>query len=323
MNNLNFIVEGFSALFVLCIHLILFIDDTVRRIHVYRRNNNTCNFTDHMKFIDQRIKEQSEKQTFESLYVKHVELKLKMIERDRCIVQKMIELEEKIKVLINVSEKNTYVALEPFLNDINHTTFFIHEPIDYIQINLSNEVRLTNFDDSFGSKGKNCFFEFFLYDINDNLIDEFDIDFGTGFHSLRQLHCDVDRSNILTKEITSYLNEKLNLSIKDEKNGIYSNKKGNSVFFASPCIKITLHSKICFKKIIISTKDTVIGLSRNPHTGNEAIKPKDFRVELSSWNDDKIRKNIVKQFSVDVKNSNYTCVIYNYVPFKITGNIIS
>ena len=55
MNNLNFVVEGFSALFVLCIHLILFIDDTVRRIHVYRRNNNTCNFTDHMKFIDQRI----------------------------------------------------------------------------------------------------------------------------------------------------------------------------------------------------------------------------------------------------------------------------
>ena len=73
MNCLNFVVEAINVLFVLCIHVNLFIDDTVRQIKVYRRNNNTCIFTDHLKFIDHRIKQQSlhtfqvEKQTFESL----------------------------------------------------------------------------------------------------------------------------------------------------------------------------------------------------------------------------------------------------------------
>ena len=128
----------------------------------------------------------------------------------------------------------------------------------------------------------------------------------------------VDRRNEIRKEITCYISEKINITMKDEKKYIYSNTKGNSVFFASPCFKITLHSKICFKKLIISTKDTVVGVIRCPQTGERDAKPKEFRVELSSWNDEKTGKNIVKKFTVT--DCNYTCVIHNYVPYKLTGN---
>ena len=323
MNCSHIAVEAISAVFVLCIRFVLFIDDTIKRLT--EPNKDTCKFTDHLVLMDRRIREQSslaakiETQTFESLYVKHVELKLKMIERDRNMVQRMVRMEERMKALINASEKNTYVALEPFLNDKCHTTFYIHEPIDYIELDL-NELNLNSFDSWNGAKGKHCFFEFLLYDLDDNQIDEFDIDFGL---------CDIhhysggfDRRDEIRKEVTCYIKEKLNLVIKDEKKCIYSNTKGNTTFFASLC-KITLPSKIYFKKIIINTKDTVCGLLPNHHTGGYVdAKQTNFDVTLSSWNEEKTQKKIVKKFSVDTKDSNYTCIVHNYVPLKTTGNTI-
>ena len=83
---------------------------------------------------------------------------------------------------------------------------------------------------------------------------------------------------------------KLNLLIKDENKCIYSSRKGNNDFFASPHIKITLPSKICFKKIIISTKATVVGILRNHQTGDMDEKPRKYYVTLSSWNEKKHRR---------------------------------
>ena len=229
-----------------------------------------------------------------------------------------------MKALINASEKNTYVALEPFLNDKCHTTFYIHEPIDYIELDYFNMVKLIDFNDYNGGKGKHCFFEFFLYDFNDNLIDEFDIDFDY-INDLSQYHCGYGSDTVdkMTKEITSYIQEKLNLLIKNEKKHIYSNTKGNTTLFASPCVKITLPSKICFKKIIINTKDTVCGRVLNHQTGGYIdAKPTNFYVTLSSWNEEKTQKKIVKKFDVDTKDSDYTCIVHNYVPLKTTGNTI-
>ena len=330
MNYSHIAVEAISAVFVLCIRFVLFIDDTIKRLT--EPNKDTCKFTDHLVLMDRRIREQSslaakiETQTFESLYVKHIELKLKMIERDRNMVQRMLRMEERMKALINASEKNTYVALEPFLNEKCHTTFYIHEPIDYIEINLPEHVKLIFFDEYDGGKGKHCFFEFFLYDFNDNLIDEFDIDFDY-INNLKGYDCGYgsDRVARMTEEITNYIKEKLNLLIKDEKKYIYSNTKGNATFFASPCVKITLPLKICFKKIIISVKDTVCG--RTPDTRRSDgymmdAKPTNFSVTLSSWNEEKTQKKIVKKFYVDTKDSDYTCIVHNYVPLETTGNTI-
>ena len=81
-----------------------------------------------------------------------------------------------------------------------------------------------------------------MYDINDHLIDEFDIDFGLSdipFYS-----GGVDRRCEIENEIINYLKEKQHIPIKSEKKIIYSNTKGNSVFFASPCVKFTMISKI-------------------------------------------------------------------------------
>ena len=133
------------------------------------------------------------------------------------------------------------------------------------------------------------------------------------------MYCCSGSHDRIRKEITNYLKEKLNLSIKDEKKYIYSNTKGNSVFFASPCIKITLSSKSSFKKIIISTKDTVVGLTNFQGQQYIDAKPKECRIELWSWNDEKISKKR-RQFTLNLQESNYTCVIHNYVPLKITGN---
>ena len=208
MNYSHIAVEAISAVFVLCIRFVLFIDDTIKRLT--EPNKDTCKFTDHLVLMDRRIREQSslaakiETQTFESLYVKHVELKLKMIERDRNMVQRMVRMEERMKALIKASEKNTYVALEPFLNEKCHTTFYIHEPIDYIELDI-NGLSLNSFDSWNGAKGKHCFFEFLLYDLDDNQIDEFDIDFGL---------CDIlhysggaYRIDEIRKEFTCYIQE--------------------------------------------------------------------------------------------------------------------
>ena len=321
---MNFVIEMISTVFALCIHLIVFIDDTIKQLR--QPTKITCNFSDHLKLIDQRIKEQSfhtvqaKAQTFESIYVKHIELKQKMMERDRNIIHRMKQIEERMKVLINESEKNTFITLEPFLNDQCHTICYTHEPINYIELNLYG-LNYDSFNDStLGAKGKNCFFEFFLYDINDTMITEFDIDFG--IWDIPHHSGGVYRLDEIRKEITCYINEKLNVTMKDEMKYIYSNTKGNSIFFASPCVKITTPSKMYFKRIIISTKDTVVGLALNPQTSTYMdIKPKDFLVRLGSWNDEKTRYNPVKQYSVKVEDKDYyTCIIHNYAPLKVTGN---
>ena len=254
-----------------------------------------------------------ESQYLESIYVKHVELKLKLIEKERAVARSIMEAEERMKGFINEAERNMYIALEPFLNDTCHTTCYVHEPIDYIEIGLTKDhLNLLNFSVEYtGAIGKNCFFDFFLYDLNDNLVDEFDIDFTLYDFSH---YWDCDRRD----EITSYFKKTLDIPIKDQQKFIFSNKKGNTVLFASPCVKITLHLKICFKRLVISTKDTVVGVIRCPETGERYAKPKEFRVELSSWNDEKTGKNIVKKFTVT--DCDCTCVIYNYVPYKLTGN---
>ena len=135
---MNIVIEMISTVFALCIHLIVFIDDTIKQIR--QPNKITCNFSDHLKLIDRRIQEQSfhtvqiKAQTFESIYVKHIELKQKMMERDRNVVHRMKQIEERMKVLINESEKNTFRTLEPFLNDQCHITCYILEPIDYLEL---------------------------------------------------------------------------------------------------------------------------------------------------------------------------------------------
>ena len=112
MNSSCIAVEAISAVFVRCIQFILFIDNIIKQLK--EPNKNTCNFRDHLVLIDKRIREQSSQtQIFEYLYVKHVEFKLKLIERDRNIVQRMIIMEERMKELINASEKNTYITREP------------------------------------------------------------------------------------------------------------------------------------------------------------------------------------------------------------------
>ena len=309
MECIHHIIETIVTVFVVCIYLILFIDHAITEI----RDNKQCNITEHMtlidRLIDRRIQQQSHKSLSQSIYVKHVELKLKMMERDRNMIQRMIQIEEKMKQWIRESEKNTFTTLEPFLNDNIHTTCYVYEPIDYIEINLSNdELRLLDFDSYMGAKGKHCFFEFFLYDFNDNLIDDFDIDFDYANYLLQQQNGYYDER---IKEIANYLKEKLNLTIKDDKKFIYSNTKSNSIFFASPCIKITLSSKISFKKIIISTKDTVVGFIDDCSYSRRDAKPKKCRIELCSWNDEKTKKNIIKKFSLNLQESNYTCIIHN------------
>ena len=145
----------------------------------------------------------------DSVYMKHVEMKLKIIQLEKRMSQKIKESENKIKIWINESEKDTYIALEPFLNDSNYVICYIHEPFDCIEINLS--TNLTSFDSWNGAKGKHCFFEFFLYDINDHLIDEFDIDFGLSdipFYS-----GGVDRRCEIKNEIINYLKEKKHIPI--------------------------------------------------------------------------------------------------------------
>jgi hypothetical protein len=70
-------------------------------------------------------------------------------------------------------------------------------------------------------------------------------------------------------------------------------------------------------------KDTVCGRVLNHQKGYVDAKPTNFYVTLSSWNEEKTQKKIVKKFSVDTKDSDYTCIVHNYVPLKTTGNILS
>ena len=161
MECIHHIIETVVTVFVVCIYLILFIDHAITEIS----NNKQCNITEHMtlidRLIDRRIQQQSHKSLSQSIYVKHVELKLKMMERDRNMIQRMIQIEEKMKQWIRESEKNTFTTLEPFLNDNNHTTCYVYEPIDYIEINLSNQVNLLEFDSSIGGKGNIVFLNSF------------------------------------------------------------------------------------------------------------------------------------------------------------------
>ena len=113
--------------------------------------------------------------------------------------------------------------------------------------------------------------------------------------------------------------EKIGLLVKDAKKYIYSNTKGNSVLFANHDVKITISSKINFKKIILSTKHTVVGYIVEHNRGRRDAKPKSFNVRLCSWNDDKTRYSLVKEFSRNNKDD-YTCIIHNYAPLKVTGN---
>ena len=78
-----------------------------------------------------------------------------------------------------------------------------------------------------------------------------------------------------------------------------------------------------FRRIIISTKDTVVGITSKPnhHAVYMDLKPKTSLVRLSSWNDDKTRENLLTLFSVKVEDKDdYTCIIHNYAPLKVTGN---
>ena len=315
---MNFVIETISTVFALCIHLIIFIDDTIKQLR--QPTKITCNFSDHFKLIDSRIKEQSfhtvqlKAQTFESIYVKHIELKQKMMERDRNVVHRMKQIEERMKVLINESEKNTFITLEPFLNDQCHTTCYVYEPIDCIELSLSNDA--LHLGNVYTQRAHNLCFEFFLYDTNDNLVDEFDIDFG--LWNWYSHYTGYSRDNDI-KKVTCFINEKLNITIKDEKKYIYTNTKGNVVLLASEHVNITLPSKICFKTIIISTKDTVVGYINDYNRGRRDAKPKNFHVRLCSWNDEKTRNNLVKEFSINNKDD-YTCIIHNYTPLKVTGN---
>jgi len=165
-----------------------------------------------------------------------------MMERDRNLVHRMKQIEERMKVLINESEKNEFRTLEPFLNDQCHITCYVYEPINYIELNLPG-INFHSFDDStFGAKGKHCFFEFFLYDLNDNIVNEFDIDFG--LWDMPHNSGSIDRRKEIKKEIICYISEKINITMKDEQKYSYSNTNGNRIFFASPCVKLQ-HPQRC------------------------------------------------------------------------------
>ena len=139
--------EAIIAVFVFFISVVLFIDHTVALV---RGNTGEKEIT---KLLDRRIKAQvhtmlMESQYLESIYVKHVELKLKLIKKERAVARSIMEAEERMKGFINEAERNMYIALEPFLNDTCHTTCYVHEPIDYIEIGLTKDhLNLLNFSE--------------------------------------------------------------------------------------------------------------------------------------------------------------------------------
>ena len=105
-------------IFVLCIHFVFIIDNIVTKL--YNINKTTCIITEHsvcetMALIEKRLEKQS--QYFDSMYVKHVEIKLKLIEKQKNMTQSIIEAEKRLIQVVIESEKKTYRALEPFLNN--------------------------------------------------------------------------------------------------------------------------------------------------------------------------------------------------------------
>ena len=265
-----------------------------------------------LKILDEQIQRKFLKlliQTnyLDSVYMKHVEMKLKIIQLEKRMSQKIKESENKIKIWINESEKDTYIALEHFLNDTIHVACYAPH-ISEIQIRMSDDaINLGMFHD-WGDK--NCFFEFILYDFNDKIVDEFDIDFGFLYYGNYGNYVD---------DIMNLTNFKNNLTMKDARKKIFSNNKNNHLLFASNGhMYIFLSQKTYLKKIIINTKDTVVG-TKQDHRGYVDAKPKKFWVRLLSLQDEKMK--ILQEFDAKC-NDDYTCVIHNYEAYKLTGNPI-
>ena len=155
--------------FVLFTCVVLFIDHTVALVRGANADKCKTREQETMTLLDRRMKEQvhamlMESRYLESMYVKHVELKLKLIEKEKSMARSIREAEERMKLFVNESERNMYVALEPFLNDSNHTICYVHELIDYIEIGLSDDqLNILHFMDYTGAKGNNCFFVFFVH----------------------------------------------------------------------------------------------------------------------------------------------------------------
>ena len=117
-------MNSFCEVFVLFfVSIILVVDD----VFVYIM----CKLkSEILKIIDEQIQRNffkllSQTNYLDSVYVKHVEMKLKIMELEKKMSQKIKESESKIKIWINESEKVTYLALEPFLNDGIHPSCYI------------------------------------------------------------------------------------------------------------------------------------------------------------------------------------------------------
>ena len=177
---------------------------------------------------------------------------------------------------------------------------------------MDNAVEFHRFNEFNGAHDKHCFFEFILYYFNGKIIDKFDIDFGryNDFNCIPGVRDDIMNLN----------NFKNHLTLKDNTKYIFSNNKNNNKIFASREIYISLSQNIFLKKIIISTKDTVVGLKQNHHGHYVDVKPNKFWIKLLSLQNEKME--ILQEFNAKC-NSDYTCVIHNYEAYKITGTSLS
>ena len=243
---------------------------------------------------------------FDSVYTKNVELKLKLIEMEKRINQRIIESETVMKQAILVSEKQTYVALEPFLDWNNHVTGYISSCVDMITVTFNIQSR---YDASYA--WEHGYFDFFFYDSNDSLVDNFDIDYGlyeflkgnpyrAAIHTIQQVH-DIIKSKIC-------------LQLKDENKFILMNTKNNSTFYTIGSITFLMPQNTLMKKIIIDTHKT----KGQHHNDGRVDKVEHVNVDLFTFIDNKMKN--VKKFSVHVKDTNGICTINNYMPLTFTGN---
>ena len=300
-------------IFVLCIHFVFIIDNIVTKL--YNINKNTL--TEHsvceiMALIEKRLEKQL--QYFDSMYVKHVEIKLKLIEKQKNMTQSIIEAEKRLIQVVIESEKKTYRALEPFLNNTMYTCYIAL--INQVHVRFDENINLYSLRDNLGpTKEVYLLFELFIYDCNDTLVDDFDIDYGMKnwiHHGMGWGGYGIDKPLQLINEVISVY---VPLPLKDEKNYTFKNLKGNSVFFINEYgVVINLNKPICFKKIRICTNETKMGYNIN-NCGTYIKQPVKVNIELF---DDKIQSTY--KFQLDMKACSHDCTIHNYTAFQITGN---
>ena len=125
----HMVSETIIMVFVLFICVVLFIDHTVSLVHGVNANKYNTKEHEKRRLLDRRIKEQvhtmlMESHYLESMYVKHVELKLKLIEKEKSMARSIKEAEERMLAEIAQKHRNimkcvSYKAIY-ICNEIHH-----------------------------------------------------------------------------------------------------------------------------------------------------------------------------------------------------------